>query len=135
MAAITGPLLFFTGFLLLATGHDPWAPLPVVLGGVLALCFPILEIIGAKPPKSERGVRLWGRILAFGLTSFWILQIPEAGALIDRVLGGALWDWKIIAAASLWTLLAIHSNLHAVSRMTDEMIYRHLAKGQAPDQE
>lgn len=128
LTAIAVPLLFFTAFVLCAAGRELWAFIPLVLGGALALCFPIKEIASPNHPKPARGPLLYLRAAAFALTTYWVLQIPEASDLLERLLGGALWDWKPLTAAGLWTLLSIHSGRQMASQLSDAMIFRYYEK-------
>jgi len=130
-SAIAGPLLFFTGFVLFAAGRGTWAILPVLVAIALGLCFPVLEIGSPDRPEPVRGPLVLLRMAAAALMTFWAIHLPELGALLDRLLGGALWDWKPVTAAGLWTFLLIQANLRMLSLMSDEMIFRYYDKSRA----
>lgn len=125
LAVVAGPCLYFTAFILFASKQGAWVLVPLVLGITLGLCFPVTGIASPEQPKPARGFLSLLRAAAFALTTYWVLHLPEASALLDRLLEGALWDWKPITAAGIATLLSMHSGRQRVSLLSDEMIFRY----------
>lgn len=128
LAAIAVPLLYFATFICFAASLELWSLIPFLLAITLVLCFPLWAIGKPSPAKKASGAaRILGNIPLFFIM-LWLLHMPEFGKFMDRALGGALWDWKPITAALIWTALSIHSNWRTLTSLTDEMIFRYYDK-------
>jgi hypothetical protein len=81
-----------------------------------------------RVPQSLTAV--WTNRLATLLFVLWLIQFPEFSAFVERVTsGGPIWDWRLMAAVSLWSLRMIHLNWRMVVELTDAQIESYYQAG------
>ena len=127
-SAIAVPSLYFSSFLLFASGSVIWSVLGAALAFILGLAFPYsiadrrdLRTDSETPDSSI--VRWVGRA-ACSFVFFWVICQPEFTPFEDRVLhGGALWDWRLVVPLAVLTAYHIHVGLKRVPRISDTAIY------------
>ena len=126
-SAIAVPSLYFSSFLLFASGSVIWSVLGAALAFILGLAFPYsiadrrdLRTDSETPDSSI--VRWVGRA-ASTCVFVWAISQPEYTAFKERIHHGALWDWRLIVPLAGLTAYHIYLGLKRVLRITDTAIY------------
>jgi len=127
-SAIAVPVLLFSAFLLIASGHGVFALAPSVGAIILLLSFPFYMpenfVRRAETVESGRGALRWVRDVAEITIIFWFVWQPEFESFTRRVgEGGALWDWGLIVPIAVLTLSFAIQGWSRVSRISDLAIY------------
>ena len=130
IAAFVFPLGMFVSFLLFAAGMFLWAVISSTLSMfAIVVLATFLQLNAGSSPKESIIRWLPGRI-ASSLVFFWLLFRTDVFRLVEKIIDNhVLWDWRLIAAASIWTASGILSLLRKIGETTDEEIFHRLNEG------
>jgi hypothetical protein len=132
-AAILGPCLLLTAFLLLARGCLVWAGGVFTIGMIIALMFPVGIVVprgdtGHEAASRRTPLTTWAWRIASYCLFVWLSRQPEIDSLSRRIWDeSALWNWWIIVPFAVLTAAIIYEGVRSAARLTDEAIYRYFA--------
>ena len=127
-SALVGSLVIFVAFIFLAAGKITLLSFfGVALLGFFVM-LPAELFAQARDREIAKDSVNWPERIAFILFLFWLIDVPEFHALLNRVSeSNGLLDWRLILAAAIWTAYSIFKIRRALARLSDEAIYRFMS--------
>ena len=127
-SAIAVPVLLFSAFLLIASGHGLFCLAPFVGSFVISVSFPFFLpdnfVRRSDTVESGRGALCWVRDVAGVAIIMWFVWQPEFDSFVRRVThGGALWDWRLIVPIAVLAASRAVQGWSRVARISDAAIY------------
>ena len=128
VSTLVGSFVIFVAFIFFAAGKITLTS----FFGVALLGFFVMLPAGLVTQAQDREIAKvsvnWPERIAFILFLFWLIDVPEFHALLDRVSkSNGLLDWRLILAAAIWTVYSIYKIWRALARLSDGAIYRFMS--------
>ena len=124
-SACVGSVVIFAAFIFFAAGRITLISFfGLALVGLFVM-LPAELFTQAQDHEIAKDSANWPVRIAFMLFLYWLIDVPEFRALLDRVSESkGLLDWRLILAAAIWTVYSIFRIWRALARLSDKAIYR-----------
>ena len=127
-SALVGSLVIFVAFSFFAAGKITLISFFGVALLGLFVRLPAELVTQAQDREIAKDSVNWPERIAFILFLFWLIDVPEFHALLDRVSeSNGLLDWRLLLAAAIWTVYSVVKIWRALARLSDEAIYRFMS--------